>query len=76
MLNANLFSPVTLKYFNGIIFQLERCPVTSLHTQDVFRATKKLLISAILQPSLSYESTVTFFVTLSDLPFHIKRERR
>jgi hypothetical protein len=34
------FLPVALKYFNGISFQLEICPVTSLLTQDAFRAMK------------------------------------
>jgi hypothetical protein len=33
MLNTNQFLPVALKYFNGISFQLEICPVTSLLTQ-------------------------------------------
>jgi hypothetical protein len=33
MLNTNQFLPIALKYFNGISFQLEICPVTSLLTQ-------------------------------------------
>ena len=40
MLNTSQFIPVALKYFNGVSFQLEICPVTSLLTQVAFRAMK------------------------------------
>ena len=61
MLNTDQYLPVAMTYFNGISFQLERCPVTNLLIQDAFRAMKSLLISTISNPPLSYESIITFF---------------
>jgi hypothetical protein len=48
MLNTNQFLPVALKYFNGISFQLEICPVTS----------QVLIIKSLILPLFTFLASV------------------